>query len=194
VTDDGAASEQSGPQAKPGWYPDPNGSGSLFYWDGSAWSGQVRSPQAGAANSSSGKIGNPEGLVGGGGLAIAVAPFLTWVKVVLFGNLTLFQLYEIAGSSKALPWATVIAGVGAAAAAFIHRSRQVIFVVGLCVGLVGGALALYALVGLRTELDDAHGYAAVGIGPYVGVAGCIAMVVGALMLRPRAAAKAKPQG
>jgi hypothetical protein len=109
--------------------------------------------------------------------------------VILFGNLTLFQLYEVAGASKALPWATVIAGVGTAAAAFIHRSRQLIFILGLCVGLGGGALALYALIGLRNEISDAEGLAAVGIGPYVGVAGCAAMVIGAVMLRPRTGAK-----
>jgi len=172
-------------QAAPGWYPDPNGSGNLFYWDGTAWTGDVRSPAPRTASKRSGQIGTPESLVGGGGLAIAVAPFLAWVKVILIGNLTLFQLYEIAGSSKALPWLSVAAGIGTAAAAFIHRSRQLTFVLGLCVGLVVGALALYALVGLRNEISDANGYAAVGIGPYIGVGGCVAMVVGAVMLRPK---------
>lgn len=181
--DAGSRTGTEHPGTPAGWYPDPRGSGNLFFWNGSEWTGAVRSPTSGSPAKRSGQIGTPEGLVGGGGLAIAVAPFLTWIKVILFGNLTLFQLYELAGSSKALPWATVIAGIGAAAAAFIHRSRQMIFVVGLCVGLVGGALALYALIGLRSEISDADGYAAVGIGPYVAVAGCLAMVVGALMAK-----------
>jgi hypothetical protein len=30
-----------GPDAPPGWYPDPDGAGSQRYWDGSAWSGHV---------------------------------------------------------------------------------------------------------------------------------------------------------
>jgi hypothetical protein len=184
---EGDASEQ----AKPGWYPDPRGSGNLFYWNGSEWTGEVRSPETSGARRNSGAIGAPEGLVGGGGLGIAIAPFLAWVKVILLGNLSLFQLYEVAGSSKTLPWATVIAGLGAAAAAFIHRSRQMIFALGLCIGLVGCALALYALIGLRTEIQDAEGYAAVGIGPYVAIAGCVAMVVGALMCRPRPSSPAE---
>jgi hypothetical protein len=92
----------------------------------------------------------------------------------------LFQLYEAAGSSKSLPWATVIAGVGAAVAAFIHRERQTTLVV----GLIGGALALYALIGLRSDISDAEGFASLGIGPYIAVAGCAAMLVGALMFRP----------
>ena len=191
VSEEDAADEQPAGQAKPGWYPDPQGSGNLFYWSGSEWTGAVRSPKSQTpASKRSGAIGIPEGLVGGGGLGIAVAPFLTWLKVVLLGNLSLFQLYEVAGASKALPWATVIAGVGAAVAAFIHRNRQMTFVVGLCVGLVGGALALYALVGLRAEISDTEGFAAVGIGPYVAVAGCVAMVIGAVMCGPRRPAAA----
>jgi hypothetical protein len=185
VVGEEGADEQAG-QARAGWYPDPNGSGSLFYWDGSAWTGEVRSAQT--APKLSGQIGTPEILVGGGGVAIALSPFLTWIKVVLFGSLSLFQLYEAAGASKALPWATVIAGIGAAAAAFIHRKRQMTFAVGLCVGLIGGALALYALIGLRSEISDADGFAAIGFGPYVAVAGCAAMLVGAVMLRVRAQA------
>lgn len=186
MVDEAAKDEQVTPAAKAGWYPDPKGSGNLFYWDGSAWTGDVRSPTEPARSKRRlSLIGTPERLVGGGGLGIAIAPFLPWVKVVLIGNLTLFQLYEVAGSSKTLPWLSVCAGAGTAAAAFLHRERFMTFVVGICVGLAAGALALYALIGLRRDIEDAHGLAAIGVGPYVAVAGCVSMVVGALMIRSR---------
>lgn len=186
VVDEASKDEQDTPAAKAGWYPDPKGSGNLFYWDGSAWTGDVHSPTEPARSKRrSNQIGTPERLVGVGGLGLAIAPFLPWVKVVLIGNLTLFQLYEVAGSSKTLPWLSVCAGAATAAAAFLHRERSMTFVVGICVGLAGGALALYALIGLRSDIEGAHGLAAVGVGPYVAVAGCVSMVVGALMLGSR---------
>jgi hypothetical protein len=120
-------------------------------------------------------------LVIGGGIALAISPFLTWVKVILLGNLSLFQLFEAAGSSNAWGWAAVVAGGAAAAVAFKERSRSTVRGTGLSVGLLGGALAIYALVALRDELRDAHGLATIGFGPYVAVGGCVAMAIGAVM-------------
>jgi hypothetical protein len=124
-------------------------------------------------------------LVVGGGAALAISPFLTWVKVILLGNLSLFQLFDAAGRGNGWAWAAVLAGGAAVFAALRERSPATIRGAGLSVGLLGGALAAYALVGLRHELRDAHGFAAMGIGPYVAVAGCVAMVIGALMARGR---------
>jgi Protein of unknown function (DUF2510) len=173
--------------APAGWYPDPRGSGQLFYWDGSRWTGDVHR----AARPESAKPTQPREraskIVIGGGVALAISPFLTWVKVILLGNLSLFQLFDAAGRSSALAWGAVVAGGAAAVVAFRDRNPTTIRGTGLVVGLLGGALALYALVDLREELREAHGLATVGIGPYIAVGGCLAMVIGALMSKRKPA-------
>lgn len=119
----------------------------------------------------------------GGGLGLAISPFLTWVKVVLLGNLSLFQLFDAAGRSNGWAWAAVFGGGAAAFVTLRERNPSTVRGVGLGVGLLGGALALYALVDLRHDLSEAHGLAAIGIGPYLAVAACAAMVVGAITTR-----------
>src|SRR6476659_8692514 len=119
-----------------------------------------------------------------GGAALAISPFLTWVKVILLGDLSLFQLFASAGRSNGLAWGAVLAGAAAAFVAFKERNASIVRGTGLAVGVLGGALAIYALADLRHELRGAQGLAAVGIGPYVSIMGCVAMVVGALMLKP----------
>ncbi len=57
--------------ATPGWYPDPGGSGGFRYWDGSAWSGEVRSsPQPGGPGP--GGPASPNGPKRRTGLAVGV--------------------------------------------------------------------------------------------------------------------------
>lgn len=179
---DSAGSRDAG--ALPGWYPDPRGSGNLFYWDGSKWTGDVHSSQGSPAPTTvSRSPGHHRRLVIGGGLALAISPFLTWVKVILLGNLSLFQLFEAAGRSNGWAWAAVLAGLAAAFLAFKYQDPITVRRVGLAIGLLGGFFATYALVDLRNDLRDAHGLAAIGIGPYIAVGGCVAMVVGAVMAK-----------
>ena len=116
-----------------------------------------------------------------GGIGLAISPFLPWVKVVLLGSLSLFQLFDAAGRSNGWAWAAVLAGGAAAVIAFRAQRPSTVRRAGLSIGVLGGILAVYALVALRNELRDAQGLAQIGIGPYIAVAGCIAMVIGAVM-------------
>lgn len=175
--------EQSVPA---GWYPDPRGGGSLFYWDGSEWTGDVQPAAAPPPPAAPSSRDWPRNLVIGGGTAFAVSPFLPWVKVILLGNLTLFQLFSAADRSDALVWVAVLAGGAAAVTAIRNRGPRPIRIAGLLVGVIGGIIAAYALIGLRHDIRDAHGLAALGIGPYISVGGCIAMAIGGFR------SKAKP--
>lgn len=176
----------SEPRAAAGWYPDPQGSGNMLYWDGEKWTGDVHAPSPAAQPQR--RRETSVRLMIGGGVALAISPLLPWVKVVLLGNLSLFQLFDAAGRSDGWAWIAVIAGLTAAVLAFREGKPTTVWRVALGVGLLGGALALYALVVLRDEVSEASGLATVGIGPYVAVAGCVAMVIGALKARAREAA------
>jgi hypothetical protein len=179
------------PAAPAGWYPDPRGGGDQFYWDGAKWTGAVKGSDS-TAGQAGGQTDRATTAVIAGGIALAVSPFLPWVKVILLGNLSLFQLFEAAGHSATLAWAAVIAGGSTAIATYRTGELSTIRRAGLIVGALGGILSLYALVGLRNSLEDVHGLAAVGIGPYVAVAGCLAMVIGALKAkRARSASTAE---
>ena len=189
-----AGSEGSGnPKAPSGWYPDPQGSGNLFYWDGSRWTGDVRGAQESPApTKASRSLDRPRALVISGGIALAISPFLTWVKVILLGNLSLFQLFDAGGRSNGWAWAAVLAGGAAAGIAFRERRPSTIRGVGLSIGVLGGLLATYALADLRNDLRDVHGLAAIGIGPYIAVGGCVAMVIGAVMSKSMTPFRASP--
>jgi len=182
VNEEGLPEQQGEARSAPaGWYPDPEGGGNLFYWDGLRWTGDVHSAAKPVAAEVPQSRGRANTVVIGGGAALAISPFLTWVKVILLGNLSLFQLFTAAGRSSGLAWGAVVAGGAAAILAFRRSSPSAVRGTALAVGLLGGALAIYALVVLRDELRDAHGLAVIGIGPYIAIGGCIAMVVGALM-------------
>lgn len=110
-----------------------------------------------------------------------ISPFLPWVDVILLGNLNLFQLFEAAGRSDGLAWGAVLGGGATAFVGWREGSSTVVRATGLGVGILGGLLAFYALGNLRHEISEIQGLASVGIGPYVALAGCLAMVVGALL-------------
>ena len=60
-------------------------------------------------------------MIGIAGIALAVSPFLVWAHVIIFGDYNLFQLLAADGSSPAIGWIPVLAGVGTAGMAFFVR-------------------------------------------------------------------------
>lgn len=176
--------ESSAPRAPEGWYPDPSGGDNQAFWDGSKWTGETRRPAPPRRPEQAQSGDWSRRLLIGGGIALAVSPFLPWVKVILLGDLSLFQLYSAAGRSRFWPWAAVFAGGLVAAAALDNRRREATRHAAMLVGALGGVMAVYALVGLRHDIREADGFAAIGVGPYVAIAGCVAIVVGGFLARP----------
>lgn len=168
------------PRAEAGWYPDPRGSGRHFYWDGEKWTGAYRDPTPPSSGRSIASIGKSRLIIAAGGAALAISPFLPWVQVVLLGNLDLFQLYDTLGRSGGRAWVAVLAGVVIAFVAVRERS-PLVWVAAIGVGVVGGVLAIVMLESLLREVRAVHGLATVGLGPYVAVGGCVAMVIGGLI-------------
>lgn len=177
------------PQAPAGWYPDPRDGGRELYWDGSAWTGQSReqsAPPLPARASRKPPLSAGGKLLMTGGIALGVSPLFTWLNVVLLGSLNLFQLFRANGDKPTLAWGAVIAGAAVAVVAYQDRSRATRHWLGLAAGLGAGALAVYALSGLRHGVERSAGLVTVGTGPYIAIAGCLAMIVGALLPEPAA--------
>lgn len=78
----------------------------------------------------------------------------------------------------------MLVGAAAAFVAVREGSSAVVRATGVAIGALGGVLAVYFLVGLRHEIQSANGFAALGIGPYLAVAGCVAMGVGGFLVKP----------
>lgn len=182
-------SEPPSPLPPAGWYPDPKDGSRQQYWDGADWTGQTWPPTTAQASAKPW----PRNLIIGGAAGLALSPFLPWIKVVFLGNLSLFDIYSLDGGSDFWPWAPIIGAAAVLAWIFGKREPQEVRSVALVVGLLGGALAAYVLIKLRQDISDTNGLAAVGFGPYVCVAACIALVVGALNTRvPTSPRRPKP--
>lgn len=66
----------TGPMPDPGWYPDKNGA--VRWWDGTAWSNQVRVPQAPGQSAQPAAKSNETLLLCGWGTALLV-PFVGFI-------------------------------------------------------------------------------------------------------------------
>jgi hypothetical protein len=103
-----------------------------------------------------------------GAVLVFLAPLLPWVDVILLGSENLFNAGGIA---------PLIGLVQMAAAVWIivaawrrgRRRREFGIVVGVITALVDGLL----LIGLLHDVHQSYGFAQVGVGPWVGVAGAV---------------------
>jgi hypothetical protein len=121
-------------------------------------------------------------MIAGGGAALAISPFLTWVKIVLLGSLSLFQLADASNGSSSWAWAVVGGGAVAAVLAATERDPRALRWIGVGVSALGALVAYYGVVTLRDDVEGASGLATIGIGPYVSLGGCLALAAGIVML------------
>lgn len=119
-----------------------------------------------------------------GAVMILIAPFLTWVHVVVLGDLNLFDLISASnGSANAYFWTAVPLALAAAILLGLYRQwprqRLLTIAAALVVGLINGSLLIAGL----HELRHTYGVARLGVGPWVGTGGAIVMLIGGIKLR-----------
>lgn len=109
----------------------------------------------------------------GGGLAV-IAPFLSWVHVVILGSLNQFQLLNADRASEL--WALVPLGLGLWAGVQGERhgrdAARFAMIAGIVVVLADGIM----LLALEHDVRQAYGLASTGIGPWAGVGGGLVLV------------------
>jgi hypothetical protein len=117
-------------------------------------------------------------IIGAG--ALALSPFLTWIRVVLFGSLNLFDLASLNGNDATwFPVTIIVSGI-AIAVSSLTRSRGA-YIFTLVVGLLGGFLGLLVVIGLVNDVDQGEGLAAVGVGPFVGLLALLTIVIASIV-------------
>ena len=127
--------------------------------------------------------GNARWLIATGGLALAAAPFLVWIRVALIGDLTLFTLTSTARQSALLPWGAVLVGTVVAAAAGAIRDARYVRMIAIGLGSIAALYAGALLVGLARDVDQTYGFAALGLGPLVAAGGSLAIICGGAALK-----------
>ena len=162
----------------PGWYPDPLATASLRFWDGGTWTNHVH-PQI--EPGSQARSGNGKAVMAIGGGALAISPFLTWVNVILLGGLNLFQLLRVSGHPTGLVWIAVGIGALVFCLSLVSNDQGNVRALAVLGGLAVGVPALLLFSGMVDSVRHAQGLVRVSFGPWVGLLGCVGMVVGGLM-------------
>jgi multisubunit Na+/H+ antiporter MnhG subunit len=119
-------------------------------------------------------------LVAGGGAAVAVSPYLSWMRVALIGDLRLPDLLALAGQPSELVTFALLFGLIAIVASFSGR-EQYLKTAGTVLGAVSGVVAIYAFVALTNAVNQSSGFASLGLGPILAVAGAVSMFIGGIL-------------
>jgi hypothetical protein len=109
-----------------------------------------------------------------GAALVLIAPFLSWVHVVILGDLNLFNLLSAGNTSRLwalIPMALAV-WVIVAAVRRSSRTRGLGLVVGIVAALVDGLF----LIALLHDVRRAYGLAQVQLGPWLGVGGAVLMI------------------
>jgi hypothetical protein len=148
------------------------------FWDGAAWTDHVHPEPQRALTA---QFGRGNLVIAIGGVALAGSPFLTWVNVVLLGGLNLFELLRISGRPTGLAWIAVGVGALVVCLSLLSDDQGSVRVVAVVAGAVVGFPALLLVAGMVDEVRQTHSLVRVTIGPWVGLLGCLGMLVGGLM-------------
>jgi hypothetical protein len=112
----------------------------------------------------------------GGGL-LTVAPFLTWVSVVLLGDFNLTGLLSAAHASVAIAYGVTGIGVALILVAVLGRSMEGVRITALVCGAVVLLLGGYATYGLVRAVSGSAGLGQIGPGPILAVVGSVLLIV-----------------
>lgn len=107
--------------------------------------------------------------------------FLTWANVALLGSLNLFQLSNASNHRSGLAWGVVLVGGISALGAWTAKSPARAQLIGVIVGLVGGAFAALVLVDFVHAVRHTDGLVRISYGPLIAIGGCAMMFVGGLI-------------
>jgi hypothetical protein len=125
-----------------------------------------------------------------GAALVLVAPFFSWVRVILLGDLSLFNLISAAHASAlwalipmALAVAVIVAGLRRS-----PKARALGLIAGVIAALIDGLL----LIALLHDVRNAYGLAQVRIGPWLGVGGAVLMFAASLRGQPVEVEVVKP--
>jgi hypothetical protein len=118
-----------------------------------------------------------------GSSLMGVSPFLSWVRVVIIGPLSLLQLLRIDGQPVGVLWVVVVVatvlGIGGFTTVAPTRALSVAGIItGAVVGL-GGGPEIWHLVRVVSETD---GLVTIAAGVYVASVGELLLLIGSLVL------------
>lgn len=121
------------------------------------------------------------GAVLSGAALVLVAPFFSWVHVILLGDLSLFNLISAAHASAL--WALVPMALAVAVIVANLRGSRRARTLGLIAGIVAALIDGLLLIALLHDVRNAYGLAQVRIGPWIGVGGAVLMFGASLRVR-----------
>jgi hypothetical protein len=124
-------------------------------------------------------------LIALGGALLAVAPYMTWLRVVILGDFNLSGLLSAGHATVAIPYLVTALGVALVLVPTLARSIEAVRITALTSGslvlLAGG----YATYGLIRAVSDSAGFGQVGPGPIMAVVASVLLIVPPLVAYAR---------
>ena len=115
-------------------------------------------------------------LIASGGVLLAAAPYLTWVRVVVLGGIDLPGLLAAANSSTLPAYLLTAIGLGLVLAALLTPSLHAVRITALTAGAVLALAGGTTVYGSIRAVDASQGLAEVGLGTIAAVVGCILLI------------------